>query len=208
MDITSQNHLKSQCVDYTNGVYAVAKSFSAPSTPIHVIKKTWGLEQRTTCELDACRINTEFAERSNIRSYECHHLRSLAYCPPAERDIPLLTEQALQTMVDDHWIGEDKKDRCLAWQREAIDAGVPLSCLVNICGPSHKKYISVLEPTISFYSRLGRVMVTYDTKTISWLCPCAKPKQPCLHKYVAKWHLFEVDRELFRKTTSEERKCN
>ncbi len=47
-------------------------------------------------------------------------------------------------------------------------------------------------------------MVTYDAKTISWHCPCAKPRQSCLHKYVAKWHLFEVDRELFRKTRSVE----
>ncbi|XP_052007900.1 uncharacterized protein LOC127661315 [Xyrauchen texanus] len=203
-DISALNHLKSQCVDYRNGVYAVAKAFSAPNTPIHIIRKTWGSEQRTTCELDICRINTEFAERSNIRSYECHHLRSLAYCPPAGREISLLTEQGLQTMVDDRWFGKDKKERCLARQREAIDAGVPLSCLVTVCGPSHKKYISVFEPTISYYSRLGRVMVTYDAKTISWHCPCAKPRQSCLHKNVAKWHLFEVDRALFRKTRSVE----
>ncbi|XP_073727233.1 uncharacterized protein [Misgurnus anguillicaudatus] len=201
-DITAQNHLNSQCVDFRSGVYAVAKSFSAPSTPIHVIKKTWGSEQRTTCELDICRINTEFAKRSNIRSYECHHLQSLSYCPPAERDIPLLTEPVLQTMVDERWFGEDKKKRCLARQKEAVDAGAPLSCLVTVFGPSQKKYISVFEPTISYYSRLGRVMVMYDAKTISWHCPCAKPRQSCIHKNVAKWHLFEVDRASFRKTRS------
>ncbi|XP_042600016.1 LOW QUALITY PROTEIN: uncharacterized protein LOC109070584 [Cyprinus carpio] len=202
MAVTAQNHLKSQCVDYTNGVYAVAKSFSTPSTPIHVIKKTWGSERRTSCDLDICRINTEFAKQSNIRSYECHHLQALAYCPPAERDIPLLIEQVLQTMVDDLWFGEDKKERCLAQQKKGINAGAPLSSLVTVCGPSYKKYISVFEPTISYYSRLGHVIVTYDANTNSWHCPCARPRQSCLHKYVAKWHLFEVDRELFRKTRS------
>lgn len=107
-------------------------------------------------------------------------------------------------MVDDLWFGEDKKERCLAQQRKAINAGAPLSCLVTVCGPSYKKYISVFEPTISSYSRLGRVIVTYDAKTISWHCPCARPRQSCLHKYVAKWHLFEVDRELSGKTRSVE----
>lgn len=143
-DISALNHLKSQCVDYRNGVYAVAKAFSAPNTPIQIIRKTWGSEQRTICELDICRINTEFAERSNIRSYEYHHFRSLAYCPPAERDISLLTEQGLQTMVDDRWFGKDKKERCLSRQREAIDAGVPLSC--PFVGPAIKNTFLCSSP--------------------------------------------------------------
>lgn len=51
----------------------------------------------------------------------------------------LLTEQVSQTMVDDLWFGEDKKERCLAQQRKAVNEGAPLSCLVTVCGPSYKK---------------------------------------------------------------------
>ncbi|XP_072565367.1 uncharacterized protein, partial [Paramormyrops kingsleyae] len=204
MDITAQNHLSAQCVDYTNGVFAVAKSFIAPSTPVRVIKRTWGPEQKTMCELDICRINAEFAERSNLRPFECHHIQSLVYCPPARMDTPSLTEDVLQVMVHDKWFGEDKKERCLVRQREANDAGVPLSCLVTVCGPPYKKHISVYESTISYYSRLGRVVVRYNSKIISWHCPCANPRQSCIPKYVAKWHLFETDQALFRKTRSVE----
>lgn len=161
-DITAQNNLNSQCVDYRSGVCGSQIIFSTQHSNPHHQENA---ELRTKNNI--CRINRKCAERSNIRSYECHHLQSLSYCPPAERDIPLLTEQVLQTMVDDRWFGEDKKERCLARQKEAVDAGAPLSCLVTICGPSHKKYISVFEPTILYYSRIDRVMVMYDAKTIS-----------------------------------------
>lgn len=34
-------------------------------------------------------------------------------------------------------------------------------------------------------------------KNKSWHCPCAKARQTCLHKTIAKWHLFSTDRHLF-----------
>lgn len=37
-----------------------------------------------------------------------------------------------------------------------------------------------------------------------WHCPCAKTLKSCTHKYVAKWHLFQVHPELFRKVRSTE----
>ena len=39
----------------------------------------------------------------------------------------------------------------------------------------------------------------------TWHCPCSKPRMSCIHKYVAKWHLFETQRHLFRKVWSTER---
>lgn len=44
-DITADNHLKSQCIDDKNGVFAVAKSFQGTCFPIDAIKKTWGPKQ-------------------------------------------------------------------------------------------------------------------------------------------------------------------
>ncbi|KAF3851086.1 hypothetical protein F7725_012858 [Dissostichus mawsoni] len=45
-------------------------------------------------------------------------------------------------------------------------------------------------------------MVSYDTKKNLWHCPCAKIS--CPHKYIAKWHLYQTHRELFRKVRSTE----
>ncbi|XP_076581814.1 uncharacterized protein LOC143317609 [Chaetodon auriga] len=46
-DITAAGHLRSQCIDKENGVFAVAKSFRGTCFPIHAIKKTWGNTHRT-----------------------------------------------------------------------------------------------------------------------------------------------------------------
>ena len=62
---------------------------------------------------------------------------------------------------------------------------------------SHQTFISVYEPNISYYSRLGRVLVTYNSKQIEWCCPCAKARQSCIHKCIAKWHLFQETPALF-----------
>lgn len=204
MDITSTKHLKAQCLDHNNGIFAVIKSFSGPNTALHVQKKTWGTNRSTGCELDVCKVNAEFAARSNCKHFECPHIQSLQYCPPARDDDPSLEGDVLQEMVRQKWFGKEKQDQCLKRQREAIVAGTPLSCQLTICTPPTKKYISVFEPTVSYYSRLGRVIVTYDSKQLSWHCPCAKPRQSCLHKNIAKWHLFQVEPNSFRKTRSME----
>ncbi|XP_048062099.1 uncharacterized protein LOC125277677 [Megalobrama amblycephala] len=31
----------------------------------------------------------------------------------------------------------------------------------------------------------------------TWHCPCAKPRIACLHKNIARWHLFQLHRQLF-----------
>lgn len=102
-------------------------------------------------------------------------------------------------MVSEKWFGRDRKDQCLARQKAAIEAEMPLSCKVNFSGPPSKRFISVFEPSITYYSRLGRVMVSFACKKITWHCPCAKPWQSCIHKYVAKWHLFQTEQSLFRR---------
>ena len=58
------------------------------------------------------------------------------------------------------------------------------------------------EPNVSYYSRLERVIVSYDTKKNSWHCACTKSTRSCTHKYIAKWHLFQTSRSLFRKVRS------
>lgn len=75
---------------------------------------------------------------------------------------------------------------------------MPLSCLVDVGGLRTKRFISVYEPHISYYSRISRVMVSYDSNRVEWCCPCSKPRQSCIHKCIAKWHLFQMAPDLFK----------
>ncbi|XP_054596456.1 uncharacterized protein [Nothobranchius furzeri] len=196
--ISETRHLSCQCIDATNGIFAVNKSFFKPCSPIHVQKKTWGTSQKQICELDDCNTNLDFAVRSGILPYECIHLKSLTFSPRSDTPPTILEEEVLSDIVSAKIFGDVRKQSCLNLQSKSAAAGVPLSVDVTVGGPSSKKFISVFEPKVSCYSRLGRVMVAFDMKKRSWHCPCAKPRLLCLHKSVAKWHLFQTDREMFK----------
>ncbi|XP_077077485.1 uncharacterized protein LOC143730820 [Siphateles boraxobius] len=203
--ITNERHFLSQCIDSENDIFAVQKSFFGPSLPIHVQKRAWGANHRIMCEVDQCNTNTDFAFRSGLKAFECNHIKSLAFCPRSTDDTNTLNEEELMEMVQQKWFGEDRKKKCIERQKAASIIGVPLSVEVTIAGPSSKKYISVYEPKTSYYSRLGRVIVVFDSKKITWSCPCNKTKQSCVHKSIAKWHLFQTQKSLFRKVRATER---
>lgn len=107
-----------------------------------------------------------------------------------------LNEEVLMEMVQQKWFGKDRKKKCIERQQIAAIVGVPLSVEVTIAGPSSKKYISVYEPKTSYYSWFGRVIVDYDSKKITWSCPCNKTKQSCVHKSIGKWHLFQTQKSI------------
>lgn len=191
-------------MDAKNGVFCVEKSFSGPSTPIHVIKNTWGPIQKIVCEVEMCNLNAEFASRSGLLPFECHHLQSLSFCPRASGAHAMLASKELDTMVESNWFGVERKKELLKRQEKAKEDGVPMSVLLTIGGPPTKEYISIYEPTVAYYSRLGRVVVAYDRKNNTWHCPCAGPRKSCVHKAIAKWHLFETKNYLFKRVKSTE----
>ena len=200
--VSKEKYLACECIDPKNGVFAVEKSFSGPSTPIHVIKNTWGATQKILCEVDQCQLNADFAVRCGMLPFECQHLKSLLYCPRSENTPVILSEEALTKMVDNRWFGEERKTRLLQLQKKADADGVPLSVHLTVGGPAEKYHISVYEPKVSYYSRLGRIVVGYDSKKNSWHCPCSKARQSCLHKAISKWHLFHTKRHLFKRLKS------
>lgn len=200
-DITASHHLYSDCIDQANGVYAVQKHFLSSSVPVHVINKVWGAEQNVRCELPTCQVNIDLARRSGLSHYRCHHLRSLDYCE-SYTDASTLSESTLTDMVGLKWFGNERKTDCLQRQKLATQDNKPLSVATRITTPSSKRCISVYEPHASYYAQLGRIMVTYDVKQNSWHCPCARSRRSCLHKYIAKWHLFQTERQLFRTVQS------
>lgn len=200
--VSQQRYLRSQCIDEKNGIFAVEKSFSGPSIPIHVIKNTWGPTQRSVCEEDLCSINAEFAHRSGLLPFECNHILSLTYSPRVNQTPTDLTEETLAHMVQQKWFGEVRKQQLLQLKETARERDVPLSVAIQIGQPKTKFHVSVFEPRVAYYSRLGRVMVTYDGKKNSWHCPCAMPRKSCIHKAVAKCHLFHTHKHLFQKVKS------
>lgn len=188
-------------MDSKKGVFAVAKSFHGPSKPIHVIKNTWS---EFHCELDKCTVNAQCAKRSKIMPLECEHIQSLHFCPRATDFEGGLSESTLDTLVENLWFSLPEKEALLMKQQEAIANSTPLSVFLSVSGTETTFHVSVFEPKTSYFSRLGRVIVTHDNKKNTWHCPCTDGKDSCTHKATAKWHLFEKMPGMFTTSQSPE----
>ncbi|XP_074530337.1 uncharacterized protein LOC141793487 [Halichoeres trimaculatus] len=196
-DVTAQDHLKSVCVDATNGIYAVKKTKHGFSVPVHAQNKTWGHVHKVECELEECRQSHLTAVRSGLLSKHCEHIRSLQYCTDITQE-ECLQEETLTALVKLQLFGEAKKANCLKRQSHAQATHVPLCVQVNLQETQGRFCFSVHEPKLNHYNRLGRLMVTYNQTENTWRCLCVKPRVPCVHKNISQWHLFQLDPSIFK----------
>ncbi|KAK0140068.1 hypothetical protein N1851_023031 [Merluccius polli] len=187
VDVTSIHHLPSQCVDQKNGIFAVQRTFSGPIAPIHVQRCTWGDKHKIACELEQCRRAGEFARRSGLMGFQCIHLKSI--------------------FLSHIWLTKDgflkTRGRSVSPKKNPAESeGCPLSQEIRLDSGTSKLYVSIKDTCTSYFSRLGRVVVYFDRKRNTWQCPCAKQKNRCPHKSIAKWHFNQTHPELFQKVRS------
>lgn len=194
-DITAKDHLRCQCIDSQNGVYAVAKSYQNTAAPIHVLKKTSGDEQEMMCEVERCQIISDFQKKSGLPDSQCPHLRSVDFCS-AHVGLEDLKPDLLTELVAMNLIGKEMKSKCLGHRDRAIQNSAPLITLVDL-GGDHSLYLSVFEPKALPCSKLGRLFVTYNIRGRLWHCSCNQGSTSCLHKCIAKWYLFQTNKNLF-----------
>lgn len=144
----------------------------------------------------------DVAHRSGLSNYLCQHIRSATYATSTAK-AESLSLNVLNEMVTSKWFGQGAKMDCLKRQQLAFINSAPLS-VETICVSETKKCISLYEPTVSHHSQVGRVTVVYDTKMNRWSCPCTNLRRSCIHSYIAKWHLFQTQRSIFRTVRSTE----
>ncbi|XP_055082353.1 uncharacterized protein LOC117381996 [Periophthalmus magnuspinnatus] len=195
LDISAFSHLKSECVDPQNGVYAVHNIIRGVSRPLHVQLKMQGEVECFSCDSSLCQSKLELA-RSEVKSYKCKHLQSVSNCTSFPSS-PVLPQSILAEMARKKLFAKSKIKVCTDRQILAMQNNVPLSVQLMMGNPPYKKFISVYEPNISVYSRLRRIIVSCNEEKNLWYCPCSRTKRTCVHKYVAKWHLFQTDRSMF-----------
>ncbi|XP_078102004.1 uncharacterized protein LOC144515229 isoform X2 [Sander vitreus] len=194
-DITAKDHLRSQCIDPYNGLYAVAKSYKATAVPVHVMKKRSGSTHKMACDEDRCEAIADFGRRSGLPDSQCLHLQSVDFCFTRAKRVDL-KPSVLEELVSSKLIGKDMGAKCLSHHEQATQNKAPLVTLMDL-GGSHCLYLSVFEPKVSQYSKLGRLFVTYTVKRGLWHCSCSQGRIPCLHRCIAKWYLFQTNKELF-----------
>lgn len=194
-DITAKDHLRSQCIDSHNGVYAVSKYYKTTAVPVHVIKKRSAGVNKMMCEEDRCEVIFQFQKEGALPYSQCPHLRSVDFCINHARQEDL-DPSLLEELVANNLIGKEMKAKCQKHCDYAAQNLAPLVSLVDL-GGNHCLYFSVFEPKVTQNSKIGRLFVTYNIQGRFWHCDCSQGRIYCLHKCLAKWYLFQTNRRLF-----------
>lgn len=118
-----------------------------------------------------------------------------------------LLDSSVLEMVKLRFIGEAKEAVCLKRQKSAQAAHVPFSVLVALGKSQEQIILSIHEPIIHHYNRLGRVLVTHNSSAGTWHCPCEKPRMSSLTKtlpngtYSKQIRAYSQQRKLLNRVT-------
>lgn len=201
-DITAKNHLRSQCIDSHNGVYAVSKYYRTTAVPVHVIKKRSAGVNKMLCEEDRCEVIFQVQKEGGLPFSQCPHLRSVDFCINHARSQDL-DPSVLEELVANNLIRKEMKAKCQKHRGHAAQKSAPLVSLVDL-GGNHCLYFSVFEPKVTPNSKIGRLFVTYNIRGRYWHCDCCQGRIYCLHKCLAKWYLFQTNQKLFHLNAKQE----
>ncbi|XP_077862074.1 uncharacterized protein LOC144343260, partial [Saccoglossus kowalevskii] len=183
--------LKSYTVDEDNTLFAV-RSGQPCALPVHVEKRILLPSPRMFCENDTCIQATTVAIHSSLPSFECQHLLSVHSAQPFSKQ-PSLDLESLDELVNKyHVFSVARKEDALSLKTKAESNGsTPVYPLFDNACSDRQLYFSVYTGETHFYSRLCRVIVSYDTKKHTWRCKCCK-KRGCNHKTIARWFCYQA----------------
>ena len=151
---------------------------------MHVIccKKGW------ECSSTVCQDAYNFHAGSLQPSFVCEHVqacisKSCSMSSPNSADL-------FNSQISLSSFSDSDKEAISSFCSDARNLGTPvikqfLPTLINNNGTSRNLYYSVFAGTgnVKYYSRLGRVIVTYDRRAKTHKCECSTPS--CIHKKIS-----------------------
>ena len=172
--------LQAELICPNSGIYLVRRGTQGPAAPVHVRVNKNGWE----CTVQSCKDLRNFHGGSLNPAFLCDHALACV-----NRN---LTTQGdlLNDSANFDSFGEDDKLAILAFCKDAKDFGALvikqfLPEMADNSKTSRYLYYSVFAGTgvIKYYSRLRRVLVTYDRSLQTHKCDCSV--RSCIHKKIA-----------------------
>ena len=104
----------------------------------------------------------------------------------------------LDILVDEKRIDPETKKLCLKQKHNADSWRHTLvNCMIHGKGDRFI-FISVWDGNVKYYSRVGRVLLTFDKKKFDLICGCSHSSRiNCNHKPIAKWFLRSTYSDIF-----------
>ena len=172
--------LQAELICPNSGIFLVRKGTQGPAAPVHVRVNKQGWE----CTVQSCKDMRNFHGGSLNPAYLCDH--ALACVNKNLTSKPDLINDS----INFESFGESDKLALLAFCKDAKDFGAPVikqfvPSMVDQSKTSRYLYYSVFAGAgvIKYYSRLRRVLVTYDRSTQTHKCDCNV--RSCIHKKIA-----------------------
>ena len=176
--------LQAELICPKTSTWAVRNSPQGPAAPVHVIccKKGW------ECSSTVCQDAYNFHAGSLQPSFVCEHVqacisKSCSMSSPNSADL-------FNSQISLSSFSDSDKEAISSFCSDARNLGTPvikqfLPTLINNNGTSRNLYYSVFAGTgnVKYYSRLGRVIVTYDRRAKTHKCECSTPS--CIHKKIS-----------------------
>ena len=196
-EINQNRHHHTVLIDEKMGIFCSAINLSGPTVPVHVVKRTVGSNQETFCENQHCIDAKETARRGNNQSYECSHIKSVAY---ACRGIDIfLRDESLRQLREGNFITQARYEEMILYKDNAISTGSSLLVKIPPMPNASTRYVylSIATDMQRYWSKVGRTIVTFDSVQNSFSCRCSTAKRYCSHKAIAKWFIFQEMPQFF-----------
>ena len=176
----SKTLLQAELICPNSGVFLVRKGTQGPAAPVHVRVNKQGWE----CTVQSCKDMRNFHGGSLNPAYLCEHALACV-----NRNL-ISKPDLIDDSINFDSFGESDKSAIITFCKDAKDFGLPVvkqfvPTMVDQTKTSRYIYYSVFSGAgvIKYYSRLRRVLVTYDRTTKTHKCDCSL--KSCIHKKIA-----------------------
>ena len=179
------------CVDPIEAIFMVSKTTDGLQYPIHVQNKNFGQNMAIQCEEELCMIAKAMAHDAGNVSWLCHHiLATQDYDHTNYKEIELL-ECKLDEIVGKKIYSNMKKEMCKELYSSCDYHPFIIQHCLKEASTDRYKYFSVFSNKQSYYSKFGRIIITYDSNESTLTSKCCKRRSFCVHKCTVLWFLYQ-----------------
>lgn len=183
------------CVDQINSIFLVRKTNKGVDYPVHVQMKLHDSSPVIFCEWRQCMTSIKVARNSNFKSFQCEHLKRVESCVKSPPNVSLTNTSLEQLATGEHTklISPNTITNVNRLLNEANSIGVPLIVKYPSKEGNRYQHFSIFNDKKDYYARLGRCVVTFDSKDATLDCGCCRQNRSCVHKAICLWFLKETN---------------
>ena len=179
-------------VSPSEGLFMVSRNLHAPGNqhPIHVKYSVSASQPEVYCESPDCVGAAQAFSLGQNRGHSCQHVAAIAQQNVQLPQQKTLRQHDLEDLCKLGVLSPKFKEKVTTILDMCQNKGIAPVINATLSPSSSFLYMSVSCEKVKYYSKLGRVVVTFCMSSGRFHCPCLAENHPCYHKQLAKAHLY------------------